>query len=67
MSPSSFHQHFKAATAMSAGKHDEFNDAISFSVYCRTQKEADRYWNAILKNGGKAIACGSRRAFSTQR
>jgi predicted 3-demethylubiquinone-9 3-methyltransferase (glyoxalase superfamily) len=44
--------------AMSAGKHHEFNDAISFGVYCRTQKEIDRYWNAILKNGGKEQACG---------
>ena len=44
--------------AMSAGKHDDFNDSISFGVYCRNQKEVDRYWNAILKNGGKAIACG---------
>jgi predicted 3-demethylubiquinone-9 3-methyltransferase (glyoxalase superfamily) len=44
--------------AMSAGKHDDFNDSISFGVYCRTQKEVDRYWNAMLKNGGKAIACG---------
>jgi predicted 3-demethylubiquinone-9 3-methyltransferase (glyoxalase superfamily) len=44
--------------AMSAGEHDDFNDAISFGVYCRTQKEVDRYWNAILKHGGKAIACG---------
>ena len=44
--------------AMSAGKHDDFNDAISFGVYCRTQKEVDRYWKALLKNGGKPIACG---------
>ena len=44
--------------AMSAGKHDDFNDTISFGVYCRDQKEVDRYWNAILKNGGKAVACG---------
>lgn len=43
---------------MSAGKHDDFNDSISFGIYCRTQKEVDRYWNAILQNGGKAIACG---------
>jgi predicted 3-demethylubiquinone-9 3-methyltransferase (glyoxalase superfamily) len=43
---------------MSAGEHDPFNDAISFGVYCRTQKEVDRYWSAILKNGGKAVACG---------
>jgi len=44
--------------AMSAGEHDPFNDAISFRVRCRTQKEVDRYWNALLKNGGKEIACG---------
>jgi len=44
--------------AMSAGEHDPFNDAVSFGVRCRTQAELDRYWNAILKNGGKEVACG---------
>jgi len=44
--------------AMSAGVHHPFNDAISFGVKCRTQAEIDRYWNAILKNGGKEVACG---------
>jgi predicted 3-demethylubiquinone-9 3-methyltransferase (glyoxalase superfamily) len=44
--------------AMSAGEHDPFNDAVSFGVRCRTQAEIDRYWKAILKNGGKEIACG---------
>ena len=44
--------------AMSAGEHDPFNDAISFGVRCSTQPEVDRYWNAILKNGGKEQACG---------
>jgi predicted 3-demethylubiquinone-9 3-methyltransferase (glyoxalase superfamily) len=44
--------------AMSAGEHDPFNDAVSFSVRCRTQAEVDRYWSAILKSGGKEIACG---------
>lgn len=44
--------------AMSAGKHHDFNDAVSFGVYCRNQKEVDRYWNAMLKNGGKELACG---------
>lgn len=44
--------------AMSAGEHDAFNDAVSFGVRCKTQAELDRYWNAILKNGGQAIACG---------
>jgi predicted 3-demethylubiquinone-9 3-methyltransferase (glyoxalase superfamily) len=44
--------------AMDAGEHDPFNDSISFGVRCRTQAEIDRYWNAILKNGGKEQACG---------
>ena len=44
--------------AMSAGEHDPFNDAVSFGVRCKTQGEIDRYWDAILKNGGKAVACG---------
>jgi predicted 3-demethylubiquinone-9 3-methyltransferase (glyoxalase superfamily) len=44
--------------AMSAGEHDPFNNAISLRVSCKTQKEVDRFWNAILKNGGKEQACG---------
>jgi predicted 3-demethylubiquinone-9 3-methyltransferase (glyoxalase superfamily) len=44
--------------AMSAGKHDPFNDAISFTVHCDTQAELDRYWDAILEAGGKPTACG---------
>jgi predicted 3-demethylubiquinone-9 3-methyltransferase (glyoxalase superfamily) len=44
--------------AMSAGEHDAFNDALSLGVRCKTQKEIDRYWTAILKNGGKEVACG---------
>ena len=44
--------------AMSAGEHHPFNDAVSFGVYCRTQAEVDRYWKALLKGGGKEVACG---------
>jgi predicted 3-demethylubiquinone-9 3-methyltransferase (glyoxalase superfamily) len=44
--------------AMSAGEHDPFNDAVSFGVRCKTQAEIDRYWNALLKNEGKELACG---------
>ena len=45
-------------TAMSAGPHDPFNHAISFSVECDDQAELDRYWNALLQGGGKTEACG---------
>ncbi len=44
--------------AMTAGPHQEFNDAISITVLCRNQKELDRYWNALLEGGGKPQACG---------
>ena len=44
--------------AMSAGPHHEFNDAISMMVMCSDQQEIDRYWNALLKDGGKPMACG---------
>jgi predicted 3-demethylubiquinone-9 3-methyltransferase (glyoxalase superfamily) len=50
-----FGQRFQA---MSAGPHHEFNDAISIVVACDDQAELDRYWNALLENGGKAQACG---------
>jgi predicted 3-demethylubiquinone-9 3-methyltransferase (glyoxalase superfamily) len=45
-------------TAMSAGPLDPFNHAISFVVNCDTQAEIDRYWNALLDNGGSAEQCG---------
>jgi predicted 3-demethylubiquinone-9 3-methyltransferase (glyoxalase superfamily) len=45
-------------SAMSAGPHAEFNDAISFMVHCATQAELDKYWDAIEKHGGKPQACG---------
>jgi predicted 3-demethylubiquinone-9 3-methyltransferase (glyoxalase superfamily) len=44
--------------AMSAGPHHDFNDAISFTVLCDDQAELDRYWDALLKSGGKPQACG---------
>jgi predicted 3-demethylubiquinone-9 3-methyltransferase (glyoxalase superfamily) len=44
--------------AMTAGPHHDFNDAISIVVTCDDQSELDRYWNALLNNGGKAQACG---------
>lgn len=45
-------------TAMTAGSHQDFNDAISMTVLCEDQAELDRYWDALLEGGGKAVACG---------
>ena len=50
-----FGQRFRA---FSAGPHHEFNDAISIVVECDDQAELDRYWNALLEDGGKPQACG---------
>ena len=50
-----FGQRFQA---MTAGPHHDFNDAISLVVECDDQAELDRYWDALLKDGGKPQACG---------
>ena len=34
------------------------NEAVSFVVVTDTQEETDRYWNAIVSNGGQESACG---------
>ena len=44
-------------TAMTAGKLDPFNHAVSFVVNCENQVEVDRYWNALLQ-GGSPEQCG---------
>lgn len=48
----------QAFMAISAGKHDSFNDAVSFLVNCDSQAELDGYWDALEENGGKPQACG---------
>lgn len=50
-----FGQRFQAITA---GPHHDFNDAISLVVTCEDQAELDRYWNALLVDGGREQACG---------
>ncbi|HTH29438.1 MAG TPA: VOC family protein [Sphingobium sp.] len=34
------------------------NEAVSFMVETQDQAETDRYWNAIVDNGGAESACG---------
>lgn len=34
------------------------NEAVSFMVTTEDQAETDRYWNAIVDNGGQESACG---------
>lgn len=44
--------------AISAGPHDDFNDAISLMLICDTQAEIDALWAGLLQGGGHAVACG---------
>jgi predicted 3-demethylubiquinone-9 3-methyltransferase (glyoxalase superfamily) len=43
--------------ALNAGPKHKFNPAVSFVVYCRTQKEIDYYWNKLTA-GGREVQCG---------
>ena len=45
-------------TAMTAGPMDAFNHAISFVVRCDDQAEVDRYWDALIADGGQPERCG---------
>ena len=44
-------------TALNGGPHFKFNEAISFQVYCKTQKEIDYFWTK-LTDGGEESMCG---------
>jgi len=43
---------------LNGGPNFKPNEAVSFMVVTETQEETDRYWNAILENGGSPSACG---------
>ena len=43
---------------LNGGPNFKPNEAVSFMVVTEDQKETDRYWNAIVGNGGEESACG---------
>jgi predicted 3-demethylubiquinone-9 3-methyltransferase (glyoxalase superfamily) len=43
---------------LNGGPNFKPNEAVSFMVLTDSQEETDRYWNAILANGGQASDCG---------
>ena len=44
---------------LNGGPIFKFNEAISFQVYCETQKEVDYYWEKLSEGGDeKAQQCG---------
>ena len=42
---------------LNGGPEFHFDEAVSFQVYTETQEETDRYWNAIVGNGGQESMC----------
>ena len=43
---------------LNGGPEFRFDEAVSFQVATRDQEETDRYWSAIVGNGGEESACG---------
>ena len=42
---------------LNGGPNVTFNEAVSFQVFTDSQEETDRYWNAIVSNGGQESQC----------
>lgn len=43
---------------LNGGPEFKANESVSFMVVTETQEETDRYWNAIVGNGGVESVCG---------
>ncbi|MDZ7639801.1 MAG: VOC family protein [Bryobacterales bacterium] len=43
---------------LNGGTAYRHTEAFSFQIATENQEETDRYWNAIVGNGGKESACG---------
>jgi len=43
---------------LNGGPEFSFDEAVSFQVSTEDQSETDRYWNAIVDNGGEESVCG---------
>ena len=45
-------------TAINAGPHFKFTEAVSFVVNCESQEEVDYFWEKLTADGGKESQCG---------
>jgi predicted 3-demethylubiquinone-9 3-methyltransferase (glyoxalase superfamily) len=43
---------------LNGGPEVKHNEAFSFMVLTEDQEETDRYWNAVVGNGGEESVCG---------
>jgi len=48
----------RAFVGLNGGPNFTPNQAVSFMILTENQEETDRYWNAIVDNGGEESACG---------
>lgn len=48
----------KPFTALNGGPAFTFSEAISFQINAQDQAEVDRYWDALLAEGGSESRCG---------
>lgn len=44
--------------AINGGGQFPFTEAVSFQIHCADQAEVDRYWDALLADGGEESMCG---------
>ena len=44
--------------AVNGGPHFTHSPAVSFQVFCDTQEEVDRLWDALVSDGGAESMCG---------
>jgi len=44
--------------ALNGGPDHPFSEAVSFVVNCNDQAEVDRYWDALVADGGEEGPCG---------
>lgn len=43
---------------LNGGPHFKFNEAVSFSIDCKSQDEVDYYWEKLTADGGAPGQCG---------
>jgi len=47
-----------ACIGINGGPYFQHSEAFSFQISTADQEETDRYWNAIVQNGGRESECG---------
>ena len=48
----------RAFSGLNGGPNFKPNESVSFMVVTEDQAETDKYWNAIVQNGGEESECG---------